>query len=310
MQRSKQWLVYIMLIFVTSLWGSAFVAGAYVTDYLGAVTVAFLRFAVAAVLLIPLMLYINKGIPKLKIKDHLMFMLLGVTGICLYNICFFLATSYAPVVKSSLFIATNPILIMVLSAFFLKEPVGKKQAVGMMLAFSGAFLIITEGQIFSIAALSLQWIDLVLCIAVVTWALYSVLGKVVLQKHSPIVVTAFAVIYGSIFLFPIAMWEQSPATWFEIPGSAWLLLLHMSVLVTVVSFVLYYEGIRQIGAAKAGLFINIMPVSATVLAVVLLGEPFYLAYFLGAVLVISGVLLGTGASLPAKLTRWRKSLAS
>ncbi|TMW74071.1 EamA/RhaT family transporter [Alteribacter natronophilus] len=282
-----------MLAFSTSTWGSAFVAGRFATESFDPVTVAFLRFFFAAVILVPLMLILEKERPRPTAKQWGLLALLGLTGIAVYNIAFFTAAKYAPIAKSSLFIASNPVLIILLSGLFLKETITKRNITGLVLALTGAVIIITEGDLVQALRHGLQPIDTVLLFAVVCWALYSVLGKVALKSFSTLVCTTYAVVFGTIMLFPFALWET---TWTQVQEADWVVwssILHMSVIVTVVSFLMYYQGIKIIGAAKASLFINLMPVSAVILAVIFLGEPLMWAHLAGALFVLTGVTIGT-----------------
>ncbi|MEC2073693.1 DMT family transporter [Alkalihalophilus marmarensis] len=293
MERKKLWLIYGMLTLATATWGSAFIAGKFAIESFEPATIAFLRFLGAAILLFPIMWFFEKNRPKPTIKDLGMFALLGLTGIAIYNICFFLASKHAPVIKSSLFIAANPMLIVLLSGLFLKEVITKKQVIGLFLALTGVVLIVTEGNASVITQFQFEMIDLVLLGAVITWALYSVLGRVVLKKYSPIVSTTYAVAFGTVFLLPFSLVEQPWNAIGTATPAAWLSIAHMSVLVTVVSFILYYYGIQQIGAARASIFINVMPLSAVIMATIFLGETFTASSMIGALFVLSGVYVGT-----------------
>nr|WP_289623471.1 EamA family transporter [Alkalihalobacillus deserti] len=121
-------------------------------------------------MLFPIMWIVEKDIPKITKKDWLLFALLGLTGISMYNICFFLASKYAPVIKSSLFIGANPMLIMLLSGLLLKETITKRNIIGLLLAFSGAVIIITEENIIVLFRFQFELIDLILLGALVSWA--------------------------------------------------------------------------------------------------------------------------------------------
>ena len=289
----RLWLIYGMLTLATAIWGSAFIAGKYAVQSFDPATVAFLRFFGAAVLLFPIMWIMEKKRVKPTLKDYGLFAILGLTGIAIYNICFFLASKYAPVIKSSLFIASNPVLIVLLSGLFLKETITKNNIIGMIIALTGVTFIITEGQLLSLFQLGFEPIDWVLLGAVISWALYSVVGKIVLKKYSSVVSTTYAVAFGTLFLLPFALVET---TWQDVrlaTFDAWLAIAHMSVFVTVISFIMYYQGIKEIGAAKASIFINVMPVSAVLMATLLLGETFTWAHGVGAAFVLSGVYVGT-----------------
>ncbi|NKE04163.1 DMT family transporter [Mesobacillus selenatarsenatis] len=293
----KLWLTYGMLTFATSTWGSAFIAGKYAVQSFEPATVAFFRFFGAAILLFPLMFIMEKNRQKPNWKDISLFAVLGLTGIALYNIFFFLASKHAPVIKSSLFIASNPVLIVLLSALFLKETITRNNVIGLAIALSGAFFIITEGHLMNLIQLGFEPIDFVLMGAVVSWALYSVVGKIVLKKFSSVESTTYAVAFGTLFLLPFALAETSWQDVQQASGTTWVAIIHMSVLVTVVSFVMYYNGIKEVGAAKASIFINVMPVSAVIMATLFLGEKFTAAHAIGAALVLSGVYIGTNPRL-------------
>jgi drug/metabolite transporter (DMT)-like permease len=295
--KKKQWLTYGMLIFATATWGSAFIAGKIAVQSFEPATVAFLRFLGAAVLLFPLMWLTEKNRIKPTLKDYGLFAVLGLTGIALYNICFFIATKHAPVIKSSLFIASNPVLIVLLSGIFLKETITKNHIIGMVVALIGVTFIITDGHVLSLFQFGFETIDFVLLGAVICWALYSVVGKVVLKKFSSVESTTYAVAFGTLFLLPLALVET---TWNDVQQadiSTWLAIAHMSIFVTVVAFIMYYYGIKEIGAAKASIFINVMPVSAVLMATIFLDETFTAAHGIGAAFVLSGVYIGTQTKL-------------
>nr|WP_263326413.1 DMT family transporter [Neobacillus sp. Marseille-Q6967] len=293
----KQWIIYGMLTLATATWGSAFIAGKIAVQSFDPATVAFLRFFVAAILLFPLMWMMEKNRKTPTLKDYGLFAVLGLTGIALYNICFFIATKQAPVIKSSLFIASNPVLIVLLSGLFLKEKITKNNIIGMVIALSGAAFIITDGHILSLLQFGFEPIDFVLLGAVVSWALYSVVGKVVLKKYSAVESTTYAVAFGTVFLLPFASYETSWQDILQANSSTWIAIAHMSIFVTVVSFIMYYYGIKEVGAAKASIFINVMPLSAVLMATFFLHETFTLAHGIGAAFVLAGVYIGTNTNI-------------
>ncbi|GLB60511.1 DMT family transporter [Cytobacillus sp. NCCP-133] len=293
----RLWLIYAMLTLATATWGSAFIAGKVAVQSFEPATVAFLRFFGAAILLFPLMWIMEKNRKKPNLKDHGLYAILGLTGIALYNICFFLATKHAPVIKSSLFIASNPVLIVLLSGLFLKEKIMRNNIIGMAIALTGVVFIITDGHPLALFQYGFEPIDFVLLGAVVSWALYSVVGKIVLKKFSSVESTTYAVAYGTLFLFPFALPETSWQDIQQASFTTWASIAHMSIFVTVISFVMYYNGIKEVGAAKASIFINVMPVSAVIMATLFLGETFTMAHGIGAAFVLTGVYIGTNANL-------------
>ncbi|MBD8067945.1 DMT family transporter [Bacillus sp. PS06] len=289
----RLWLTYGMLTLATATWGSAFIAGKVAVQSFEPATVAFLRFFGAALLLFPLMWVMDKKKVKPTLKDYGLFAVLGLTGIAIYNICFFLASKHAPVIKSSLFIASNPVLIVLLSGLFLKEKITKNHIIGMIIALVGVTFIITDGHLMSLFHMGFEPIDFILLGAVISWALYSVVGKIVLKKFSSVVSTTYACAFGTLFLFPFAIAETTWADVKQAPFDVWLSIAHMSIFVTVISFVMYYHGIKEVGAAKASIFINVMPLSAVIMATLFLGESFTWGHAIGAICVLTGVYIGT-----------------
>lgn len=167
----------------------------------------------------------------------------------------------------------------------------------MAVALTGVVFIITDGHLLTLFQYGFEPIDFVLLGAVVSWAIYSVVGKVVLKKFSSVESTTYAVAYGTLFLLPFASAET---TWIDLQQASfttWAAIAHMSIFVTVVSFVMYYNGIKEVGAAKASIFINVMPVSAVIMATVFLGETFTIAHGIGAAFVLTGVYIGTNAKM-------------
>lgn len=228
----KNWLIYFMLIISTSTWGSAFIAGKFAIQSFEPATVAFFRFLGASLILVPVMYFRKEKIPKPTKKDWLLFMCLGLTGITFYNIFFFMASKHAPVIKSSLFIAANPVLIIILATVFLKEAISKNQVIGLIVALTGVSIIITEGDLSVFFTMGFELIDVVLLGAVVCWALYSVIGRVVLRKYSALVSTTYGIVFGTLFLFPFAYMETSLETIVNSSYTSWIAIAHMSIFVT------------------------------------------------------------------------------
>lgn len=285
--------IYFLLALTTSIWGTAFIGGKIAVEDFEPMTVAFFRFLIASLILFPLLLWKKEWPRKITLKDWGLFFVLGLTGIFLYNFTFFMAAKYSPVIKNSLFIASNPIVIVVLSGLFLKEIISKWQIVGLISAILGVFYIIINGDFKTFFALGFHPIDGVLLIAVFSWALYSVIGKVVLQKYSPLVSTTFACGFGTLMLLPFAMAETTVADVLNASAATWFWIIEMAVLVSVISFLLWYKGIKEIGASKSAIFINFMPISAVIMAALFLGEPLTLHHIVGAVFIFAGVYLGT-----------------
>ncbi|WP_176720496.1 DMT family transporter [Desulfuribacillus stibiiarsenatis] len=282
---------YISLILSTFIWGSAFIAAKVSVAVFHPFTVAFLRFFGASIVLWIVMTLREPNRPKLAKQDIITFTILGLVGIYGYNVLFFYGVMLAPVTKSSLMIATNPIFIAILSVIVLKEKLRPLQFLGVLLGIVGAFVIITNGSILSFFEAGVTKVDFILIGAVICWAIYSIVGKISLQRFSPLVSTTYACIAGTFFLFVFSLPQIMNEQYSNANITVWSAIVYMAVVVSALSFVLWYDGIRVVGAAKAASFINLMPISAVTLAVLIFGEKLSIYQFYGAVLIIIGVYL-------------------
>lgn len=303
----SNWKVYLMLAFATASWGTAFIAGRYATEVWHPYMVAFLRFLGASLLLYPYMKWKEPNHPAITVKDWGLFALLGLSGCALYNVFFFIATQKAPIIKSALVIAWNPILICILAAWLLKETITRSHIIGSILATLGVLNIIAKGSFEALLSLRFEPMDGILFGAVICWAVYSVAGRIVLRKFSSVVSTTYACLFGTLFLVPAAIMTFEWSAFQQATWIAWLSVLDTAVLVSVISFIMYYQGIRQIGAAKASIFINVMPLSAAILSILIFKEPMEAYLWMGGLLIVLGVYISTGIfarkSLPARSSK-------
>lgn len=281
---------YFLLFLTTTIWGGAFVAGKIATVSLHPISVAFFRFFGASLILFPLWRWKERHAPVPTKKDWGLLALLGLTGVFLYNVCFFIATKYAPIVKSSLVIAVNAPLITLFAALFLKEKITAKNIVGLVVALFGAVYIITNGHPSVLLELGVAPIDLVLIGACLSWSTYSVVGKVVMKKYSPLAATTYATGFGTLFLAPFALYYTTFASVKASGWEVWVSILYVAVIVSVVSFVWWYNGIQKVGASTSSIFINVMPISAAVMGTIFFNEQLTHVHIVGALFVFGGIL--------------------
>ncbi|OEF95584.1 DMT family transporter [Desulfuribacillus alkaliarsenatis] len=294
---------YLLLILSTFIWGSAFIAAKISVEELHPITVAFFRFLGASIALWWFMSRREPVRPKLQKKDLIIFTVLGLIGIFGYNVLFFYGVMLTTITKSSLIIATNPIVITILSILFLKERLSLLQAFGISLGIIGAFTIITEGSLQTFLQLGVAPVDFILLGAVFCWAIYSVVGRVSLNRFSPLVATTYACVAGTIFLLPFGIAKLTIDSLAQTTVLTWLSILHMAVIVSALSFVLWYDGIKKVGAARAASFINLMPVSAIILASIIFNEKISPIQLAGAALILFGVYLTNRKAAPSSIRK-------
>lgn len=134
------------------------------------------------------------------------------------------------------------------------------------------------------------------CVA--SWVAYSIMGKAAMRELSPPAVVTHACVIGALFLFPAAVNEGMIQSFSGYSLSVWLGIAYLGLFGSALGFVWYYEGIRAIGPSRAGVFINLVPVSAILMASIILEEAVDGSLAVGSLFVVSGVYL-TNRSRPA-----------
>jgi len=284
-------MIYLKLLLTAAFWGGTFVSGRMLAADVPPSSAAFLRFAVATVFLLALTLKQEGRLPRLARRQILPIVLLGLTGVFAYNILFFKGLKLVSAGRAALIIATNPIFITLLSAAIFKERLGIVQAVGIVLSVAGAVVVISKGNLALLFNSGIGWGEVLIFGCVASWVSFSLIGKAVLSGLSPLVSIAYSSAVGAAALFVPAYLEGITRDITHYALIDWGNIVYLALFGTVVGFIWYYQGIRAIGASRAGLFINFVPVSAIILAFFILGEAVTASLVLGALLVSAGVFL-------------------
>ncbi|MFZ6755043.1 DMT family transporter [Undibacterium sp. Dicai25W] len=285
---------YLKLVAVALFWGGTFIAGRLVAPQIPHMMAAAMRFTVACALLLPLAWKLEGGLPKLNRQQLHATFALGATGIFLYNVCFFSALERMPAGRTALFVALNPIVTALILAALFGERLGMRRWIGIVIAFIGASIVITRGDVSGALHDLSQSIgkgELFMLCAVCAWAAYTIIGKQALKGLSPIAATTYASLWGLVLLVcgtttELAQFDASHLTWQVLAA-----LVYLGAFGTVIGFVWYYEGVKTIGPARTAVFNNLVPVFGITLGALLLNEPILISMVFGGILVIAGVSL-------------------
>lgn len=284
--------IYLKLSCVPVIWGGTFIAGRIVAAHLPPATAASIRYLLATLALL-VALHLSQGLRSLVQitgRQLLGTMALGATGIFAYNLFFFSALALLPAGRASVIVALNPAVTLLVAAALMGERLSTTRWLGVGLALAGVWVVVTRGD-FSQLTQAIGRGELAMLGAVCAWAAYTLLGRRLLQGLSPLVATLWASIWGMLFLMGMA-WRELPtlqASAFtpEVLAS----LAFLGLLGTALAFVWYYEGIRQLGAARTVVFNNLVPVFAVLISWLVLNEPLNPSLIAGGAMALSGVFL-------------------
>lgn len=283
--------IYLKLFLTAIFWGGTFIAGRHVAQHLSPFVTAFLRFASASVLLLALTWRREGRLPRLPRSQIVPVILLGMTGVFAYNVMFFKGLHLIEASRAALIIATCPAFIAVASGLFLKEPFGPTKVVGIPLSIFGAAVVISEGRLGRVLSGGIGRGELFILTCVLSWTAYSLIGKAVMRRLSPLVSVSYSAAIGAAALAVPAAFDGLVRNLGRATLLDWVSIAYLAVFGTVIGFVWFYEGVSAIGPTRAGLFINFVPIWAVILAFLILAEPVTPSLAVGAVLVLSGVYL-------------------
>ena len=163
-----------------ALWGGTFIAGRTLSQTLSPHSAAFCRFAVAAVGMVLLLWSQGERLPRLKATQILPVVVLGLSGVLVYNVCFFSGLQTITASRAGLIIALNPIFITLCSALLFRQPLPPLSLAGTAVALLGAALVLSEGQLQTLLSQGVSQGDLWLLGCVGSWVVYSLVGKQVM----------------------------------------------------------------------------------------------------------------------------------
>ena len=284
-------------------WGGTFVAGRFLAGSAHPVSAAFFRFAIASACLLLAVCMSEGRLPRLDARQALAVAALGLTGVFAYNLFFFNGLSLIGAARAALIIALNPVAITLCSALIYRESLPLSRLVGIPLSVIGALVVITRGQPLQVFSGGVGRGELLIFGCVLSWTLYSVIGKTAMRGLSPLAAVCWSSIAGTLLLsIPALAYGSLPeAAHFSWP--VWCSIGYLGLFGTVVGFLWYFEGIQTIGPSRAAVFINFVPVNGVLLATLLLGEPLDISLLGGGLLVVLGAYL---ANAPKPLF-WRRS---
>ena len=258
-----------------------------------------MRFALAALALAFLARIIDGRLVPPPRNQIINLVLLGVSGVFIYNICFFTGLKYIEAGRAALIIALNPMVISLGAVLLFGERLTLLQSSGLFISLAGALLVISNGHPVQLLSGGFGRGEAAILGCVVSWAAYSLIGRKVLAAMTPLSAVFYSALFGSLLLLPVTMVDgtlPSPRSYLR---SDWLALLYLGVCGTAIGFSLYYRAIRSIGSARSGVFINLVPLFSILLGWLMLGETIKSSVLAGGIILLIGVYL-TNRPRPSK----------
>jgi drug/metabolite transporter (DMT)-like permease len=284
--------VYDALLFsMICVWAANPAALKWVLQYMDPLVLNSLRFALATSVPVALLALSKEGFRWQK-GDGWKVFALGIVGHGLYQLCFIVAVSNTLAGNVALIISTSPAFIAIFGALLGYERVRAYTWIGVALSLSGVGLVILgSGETVEFGPRLIG--DLLAVATTMMWGMYSVLSQPLLTRYSSVKLNALTMPWGAGFLLLAgapAIASTAPG-WGSVPAVAWAIVALSGLLAVSFSYIVWYKGIQKLGATRASAYANLVPVMAAFIAYFALGEPLTGQFWVGMVLVLSGVSL-------------------
>jgi drug/metabolite transporter (DMT)-like permease len=288
---------YLLLTLAVLFWSGNFVVGRAVRADIPPIALAFWRWTCASLLVVFLAWpHLKPDLPMVK-RHWPILTLLSILGVASFNTLVYTGLKWTIALNAFLMQAMMPVLIVALSFLLFREKISGRQTLGVVLSLGGAMVIIVQGNINTLLSLSLNQGDILIFMAVVCYAGYSVL----LRRRSPMHPLSFlsvTFIIGSLILLPFYLWETFTLCPIHFNRSTLLAIGYVAVFPSIVSYFCFNRGVELVGANRAGLFMYLMPVFGSLMAIGFLGESLHWYHGAGIILIAPGILLATGSNNP------------
>lgn len=288
---SSKALTYILLVSAMFLWGGTWVSGRLLAGEMDPLSASFLRFAAGSIYLVIATIVTTGKFPRLPLKFVPHCFGLGAVGVFGYSMFFFSGLQTSSAGRAALIVACIPVCIAALSSVIFKERFGPIRIFGTLLSLSGVSVVLSGGNPLHLLDGGVARGDLFILGCVASWTAYSLGGKLVMKHMSAFTAVTWSCIFGTLLMLPMAVYNDIGTVIMNSHWGDWANIGYLGVLATGLSYSWYYSAIQELGAAKAGIFINMVPVFAIMLAAVILGEPVGLSLVIGGCMVIGGVWL-------------------
>ena len=291
---SANFKAYLMLTLCAFFWSGNFIVGKFATLYqVPPLTLNFFRWLIVWIILIPFTLkdiFLNIKIIKEKFYSIL---LMSITSISIFNSVVYYSLNFTQVLNGALMISTIPVLIIFISFIFRVEKINLNQVLGLILSITGVVIIITQLEFSRLIHLDLNKGDLWLLVAMLSWAIYSTMLKTHKTGLNYLTFISVIVTLGLIFLFPQFLFEFNNQEFIKFNFAFFLIIGYVVLFAGLGAYIFWNKAVLIVGPSRAGIFLHLMPVFSSFMAIFLLNERFMNFHIFGAIAIVLGIYLSS-----------------
>jgi drug/metabolite transporter (DMT)-like permease len=293
-RRAAELAVLVVMVF----WAGNFIVVKGAVGIIPPIAFTFLRYLLASLTLLALLRW-REGAIRLPHGDILRLAVLGSVGFGCYQVLWPVALQTIPAGDSALLIATTPVITALLAVAVGADAPNAVKLIGALISFVGVALVIAAGQGVNLGVSLVG--DLLTLGAALCWALYTVYGAGILQRHSPLVATTWAIVAGTLFMAPFGIAQLATADLADFGPAVLIAIVYAGTLAAGVSNVVVFHGLKLLGPTRVTALQFLVPPLAVVLAAVFLGEAIRPEQVAGGMIILAGVALLRRGSWPRGL---------
>lgn len=281
---------YVLLTFTALFWAGNSVVGRGIRDFVPPVSLAFWRWSLALLLLLPLAYpHLRKDWPVIK-SNLPITILLGVLGIGAFNTLLYTGLQTTTAINGTLLQAAQPALILLFGALLMKDRPSFRQISGIPISFIGVLVILSAGDLQNLVHLDLNRGDAIIGGGVIVWAIYAVLLRRRPNIH-PLSFLASTLIIGVVVIFPFYMVELAQGKYIVASLESAMAIAYVAIFPSFLAYLCFNRGVELIGSAATGQYMNVLPVMGAGLAMVFLGETLHIYHIIGIIFVMAGIFI-------------------
>lgn len=293
--RSGNWIAnqpYLLLSITAMCWAGNAIVGRLAAGHIAPVTLSFLRWSLAFLIILP---FAWKHLARdwNAIRSRLGTMIvLSITGIGAFTSLQYWSLELTTALNTLLLQSAGPLIVAVWSLVLFGVRLTLAQAGGVVLSLCGVLVILLHGDLTTLRNIDFNKGDLIFIVALVIFALYSVLSLKRPNIHG-LSFVAFTFGAGAACLIPLLIWELFARPLMAINTANLLTLFYVALFPSTLAYLCFNRGVQLIGANRAAPFFHVVPVFGTVMSIVFLGEHPQVFQFLGFALVLTGVIVAS-----------------
>lgn len=279
---------YALLALTTLFWAGNSIAGKLAVGHVSPMVIVTLRWVSVA-----FALYLfNKGriaADWALARSRLPYLfVMGTLGFMVFSVAIYYALVYTTALNASILQGSMPLFVFVVSYVLFSSRIIKEQAIGFLLSFVGVILVAVQGKLGNLLALNVNPGDALMLVAVVAYAIYTggLRSKPALHWTSLVFMLCLAASVASV---PLLAFEIQQGAALPPDARGWAVVLYVIIFPTLLSQIFFIRAVELIGPNRAGLFINLLPVWGTLLAITLLGETFHLYHGAALLMILAGI---------------------